>query len=95
MIECANPNCSNRFIPKTVSNKYCGAECRSETTNNNLKEKYYANKDRRNGKLTRKCKICKITTLSRYNKDAVCEPCQAQHEADARNTLLRELGAVA
>lgn len=94
MKTCANPTCSVEFEPKTVSNKYCSAECRSETTNNNLKKTYWRKKNIKSGALQRKCEVCNITTLSRYNVGDVCEPCQNQPDADARTTLLKQLGAL-
>lgn len=89
-----SPTCENTFVPKTVSMIYCSGECRTRTTNDNLKRNYHRNKARLKGQLKRTCTKCNITQLSRYNKDDICEPCVAQREVDARNTLLEQIGAL-
>lgn len=92
MKKCANEKCFNVFEPKTVSNIYCGSECRDFVSNENNKAKYHRNKARERGHLVRVCLICNITKLSRYNKKEVCEPCQEQKNANVRKKLLTELG---
>lgn len=92
MLTCANPKCENKFSAKTVTQKFCTAECRKQTTNENNNRKYHEDKARRAGKLERVCNICQKTKLNRYNASSVCGGCEAQVAVDARKKLLKELG---
>jgi hypothetical protein len=91
MITCANPNCNNEFVPRTVAMKYCSGKCRSETTNAKLKLNYHRGRAVKNGTLVRVCEVCKVTKLSRHNEDETCVPCQKQVAQNQRHSLLNDL----
>ena len=66
--------CSIIFKPIAHNGIYCSADCRKVATNKKVLQKYYDNKARRSGEVSKKCKYrgCK-TILSRYNKEDICE----------------------
>ena len=47
---CAYKECFNEFEAKTHNQKYCSDECCRTATNIKIKERYYENKARLNGK---------------------------------------------
>lgn len=85
--ECANEGCSERFEKKTHNQIYHSDECCRQATNRRIMEKYYANRDRKQGK-TRLCKQCKATKLSRYNESDTCSACAAKIEENKNNSVL-------
>lgn len=76
-LDCANEECSNKFIPKTYNAIFCSPDCRRVVTNKRLLQKYYDGKERKNAK-----RICSTgncgTVLSRYNKEDICERCKRE-----------------
>jgi hypothetical protein len=74
---CNNPDCKKHFVAKVYNSIYCSPECRKIITNKKLLENYYekkANKDKKRKCKTKEC----ITTLSRYNKENICERCKRE-----------------
>lgn len=86
---CAYQECSNEFEARTHNQKYCSDECCRTATNIKIKERYYENKARLNGK-KRICKtsLCKII-LSRYNESSYCAKCQSKEEQNDKSFILR------
>lgn len=70
-------NCNVTYTPKAHNSCYCSLECRRQTTNARVLERYYENKRQRDSKEARVCgsKQCE-TILSRYNRDKICELCK-------------------
>lgn len=81
MRNCANPECTKQFSPKSHNQKYHNAECCRQVTNKRIMDKYYENKEVRGGK-RRACGTngCE-TVLSRYNPTPVCSVCDAKEDA--------------
>jgi len=86
---CAYKECFNEFEAKTHNQKYCSDECCRTATNIKIKERYYENKARLNGK-KRICKTsaCKIL-LSRYNERPYCAKCSSKEEQNDKSFILR------
>ncbi len=91
MIECANPNCSNKFEQVKHNQKYCTAECCKVVTNAELMRQYYAKKARLAGK-KRMCIVCDEVQLSRYNSTECCSLCNAREKTAKRQDLIKSLG---
>ena len=91
---CSFDECNNKFEPHRHNQKYCSSECCKEATNKRIRTKYYATKQRLNGKLricsNRNCE----TILSRYTENVVCNKCIAERETEERNSLRRLFGAI-
>lgn len=85
---CAYKECGKPFVKSTHNQKYCSDACCRIATNLKIREKYYENKERLNGK-KRYCSVkgCK-NLLSRYNSDTVCQECLSKKETGKRNRLL-------
>lgn len=85
---CAYEECNNHFIPKTHNQKYCCDECCRTATNLKIKQKYYDEKNRKNG-TKRYCSNanCKLE-LSRYNSDKTCTTCQLKKEKEKTKFML-------
>jgi hypothetical protein len=66
--------CGLEFTPKAHNGIYCSVECRKQSTNKKVLERYYSNRDRLAGKNQKVCrrKGCN-TILSRYNAEDICE----------------------
>lgn len=87
---CAYKKCKGvkEFSPKTHNQKYCSDECCRIATNESLKQKYYDEKDRRNGK-KRICKTPKCgSPLSRYNEGNTCGKCAAEQAAKKKREII-------
>lgn len=91
MIECANPQCENIFKQSKHNQKYCTPECCKVVTNTALMVEYYNRKARLSGK-PRRCSVCEVTKLSRYNDTTVCSECVAKERTRQRVSLLDSLG---
>lgn len=89
--KCANPTCSRAFSPTRHNQKYCSKDCCKVVTNAKIMQQYYEKKDRKSGK-KRVCKVCKETTLSRYNEGSVCQSCILAERAANRLELLQLVG---
>ena len=89
---CAHKECLNEFVPKTHNQKYCSDECCRIATNIKIKERYYENKARLNGK-KRICKnsSCKVI-LSRYNENKYCSKCMSKEEKNDRLFIVEVAG---
>ena len=87
-VVCAYDECGKEFVKSTHNQKYCSDVCCRTATNLKIREKYYENKERLNGK-KRYCskRGCK-NELSRYNTDNICQQCVAAGETKTRNSLL-------
>lgn len=85
---CAYKSCDNEFEPKTHNQKYCCDECCRIATNEKIKQKYYEKKERLAGK-RRICKNkgCNVS-LSRYNPEYICGPCQAREKKKMQTNLI-------
>lgn len=85
---CAYKECGKPFTKSTHNQKYCCDACCRTATNLKIREKYYENKERLNGK-KRSCstKGCK-NQLSRYNAETVCQECIAKKETQKRSAIL-------
>lgn len=94
MKKCAFSECKKEFEPSTHNQKYCSDLCCRTATNLKIKEKYYENKQRLQGK-KRSCvrKNCN-NVLSRYNEGAVCQECLSKDESAKRNVLLEMINNV-
>lgn len=90
MRDCANPECNERFAPKSHNQKYHNEECCRVVTNKRIMGKYYEDKAIRDGKH----RICDNngceTILSRYNPTPVCHVCDAK-EREYGSSLLDAL----
>ena len=84
---CANEGCNETFEKKTHNQIYHNDECCRQATNRRIMEKYYANRDRKQGK-ARICNQCKLTKLSRYNETNTCSACEAKIEENKNNSVL-------
>jgi hypothetical protein len=93
LLICANEGCDIKFEPKTHNMKYHSNECCRVATNRRIMEKYYGNRDRKQGKI-RFCTTCKMTKLSRYNETSVCSSCKEKTETLANRSVLDMLRAV-
>lgn len=83
---CANDGCNETFEKKTHNQIYHNDECCRQATNRRIMEKYYANRDRKQGK-ERLCYKCKSTKLSRYNESTICSSCDAKIEQNKNDTV--------
>jgi hypothetical protein len=85
---CAYKECGKEFEKTTHNQKYCSSQCCRIATNTKIREKYYENKERLNGK-KRYCskRGCK-NVLSRYNNSSVCQECSAKQDTEKRKTIL-------
>lgn len=85
---CAYDECKKEFEKSTHNQKYCCDACCRTATNLKIREKYYENKERLQGKI-RYCseKHCG-NILSRYNSDTVCQECEAKKYSSVRNSLV-------
>lgn len=90
IVKCANKGCKETFEKKTHNQIYHSDECCRQATNRRIMEKYYANRDRKQGK-ARLCKQCKSTKLSRYNESEVCAVCESKIEEKKNNSVLNML----
>jgi hypothetical protein len=83
---CAREGCDETYVKKTHNQKYHNDECCKIATNRRLMERYYARKARRSGE-ERRCIICDVTRLSRYNNSDVCGSCEVASQETFRNSL--------
>lgn len=72
---CKNEKCAKRFEAKVYNSVYCCAECRRIVTNKKLLDNYYEKKRNKDKKRTCASSECN-STLSRYNKENICERCK-------------------
>jgi hypothetical protein len=86
--KCAYAECGKEFVKSTHNQKYCSDECCRTATNLKIREKYYENKERLNGKKRICSKSRCKNVLSRYNTSDVCQECQAKVGIDQRNKLV-------
>ena len=84
--------CENDFIPKSKNQKYCNPECCRKATNKKIMQKYYANKERLNGK-KRMCNVCN-SPLSRYTADDICMLCQRNKRINNEDLIKEALKIV-
>jgi hypothetical protein len=93
-MKCAYDQCKKPFEPKTHNQKYCSDECCRTATNIKIKEKYYEKKARLAGKK----RVCKNKgcnqSLSMYQEDVICNPCQAKEKENERKYLLELLNGI-
>jgi hypothetical protein len=91
---CAYAECGKEYVRSTHNQKYCSDQCCRTATNLKIREKYYENKARLNGK-KRTCskRGCK-NALSRYNSTNVCQECVAKEESQKRNSIVGMLRSV-
>jgi hypothetical protein len=89
---CANTQCEALFMPTRHNQKYCGKECCKLVTNAKIMKQYYEKKERKQGKI-RICQTCKVTRLSRYNENNICQSCVLEEEKESRSSLLQLIGA--
>jgi hypothetical protein len=70
---CSIPNCSNRFIPTSGTQKYCPS-CREKATKLKDKERWKKTSRKRNGyKLhKKKCKVCGKEFETHYKRQVTC-----------------------
>ena len=89
MRTCANPNCSISFRPKSHNQKYHNSECCRVVTNKRIMEKYYEEKEIRDGK-ERACSNagCEVV-LTRYNLTPTCFSCDRKKGLRGRSLLDR------
>jgi hypothetical protein len=85
-IQCAYNECGVMFIASTHNQKYHTDECCRRATNARLMEQYYERKARRQGRV-RVCANGCGTRLSRYNDGKICQKCESEAVANARNEL--------
>lgn len=87
MRTCANPECDIRFSPKSHNQKYHNSECCRVVTNKRIMEKYYEEKEIREGK-ERVCKTpgCEVV-LTRYNLTPTCFACDKKKSLQAKQLL--------
>lgn len=90
MRTCANPECNKRFEPKSHNQKYHNSECCRVVTNKRIMEKYYEEKEIREGK-ERLCENGCGTVLTRYNLTSICFPCDKKRSLQAKSLLDRLL----
>lgn len=83
---CAYAECGREFNPTNHNMKYCSDECCRRATNARLMAQYYERKARRQGRI-RVCANGCGTRLSRYNDGKICQKCEAERAANARNEL--------
>ena len=85
---CAYDECKKPFSKSTHNQKYCSDVCCRTATNLKIREKYYENKERLNGK-KRVCsgRGCQ-NLLSRYNSSSICQTCASKEEISQRNSIL-------
>lgn len=85
---CALEECGQPFSPAKHNQVYCSAECRQIATNARVMQRYYEDKDRKNGKE----RICSVrgcgSKLSRYNETDTCARCSAAKESLARVQIM-------
>jgi len=86
---CANKKCRKPFLRKASNQIYCSSDCCKIVTNENIKEKYRLDKERKAGK-KRICKYCP-TRLSKYNPDVYCISCSGKYTEDKRQELKKIL----
>lgn len=91
---CAYEECGKPFTKSTHNQKYCSDACCRTATNLKIREKYYENKERLNGKKRYCSKSGCNNLLSRYNSDKVCQECIAKAASGKRESLLRVINNV-
>lgn len=84
-IKCEREECGEVFLKKTHNQRYHDSECCRLETNKNIMKKYYANRDRKQGK-QRWCLKCK-TILSRYNDNTICNICQKNRATELNRSV--------
>jgi hypothetical protein len=86
---CANPDCNIQFEPKSHNQKYHNSECCRVVTNKRIMEKYYEEKEIREGK-ERICSNngCEVV-LTRYNLTSTCFSCDKSRSLQAKSLLDR------
>jgi len=92
-ITCARTDCEIVFQRNTHNMKYCSAECCRIATNRRIMEKYYARRDQRNG-MTRYCRTCQTTKLSRYNDGVDCNSCATKQQIQTNRSVINMMLAV-
>jgi hypothetical protein len=92
LIKCARVGCIELFQPATHNQKFHDSECCRIATNARIMQKYYEQRDRRQGKV-RICISCD-TKLSRYNDDQVCASCTIKEHVSANKSVTDMLLAV-
>lgn len=86
--KCAYDECGKEFVKHTHNQKYCSDTCCRTATNLKIREKYYENKERLNGKKRYCSRPGCSNLLSRYNAETVCQECEAKKESAVRDSLL-------
>ena len=88
---CDRDGCEQTFNKSTHNQKYCSDECCKIATNQKIKDKYYAKKDRLSGKK----RICANSdcqqSLTMYNEDNICNVCKSRTRDLDRQNLIRML----
>lgn len=87
---CGSPECGKEFQMQTHNQKYCDAECCRIATNARIKEKYHADRARRQDS-NRRCNSCG-NKMSVYNMDYTCGPCQRGVFSNYTKEILEYLG---
>lgn len=87
---CANEGCEETFEKKTHNQIYHNDECCRQATNRRIMEKYYATRDRKQGK-ARMCKQCNSAKLSRYNETDTCSSCTMKIEKKRNDSVISML----